>query len=156
MRRLQLRTALLVCATSLSSAVSAQDNPSRQMILSITLYEQGVNDARPKILAEPAIATIPGRPFSFEAGGAVKAAATGALLRVGTRATGTLERTAPGSLKLALKISLASAVPQQLDPPTDLVRTQTLEIHTELWPGQPKRLNCSASQWCVVAVEPVQ
>ena len=147
---------LIFCVAALSYSVSAQDNSNVQMVISIKVCDKAVQGSKPRILAEPTIATIPGCAFSFESGGSVKANAGDDDFDIGTRVNGKFERTGTGTVRLALKIRIGLIVPQEDDPKTELVRTETVEIRTVLRPGETKRLTCSASQWCEVTVDPVK
>jgi len=156
MARRSLCTVLMFGMAALAYSVSAQDNSNTQMVISIKVCEKAVEGSKQKILAEPTIATVPGRPFSFESGGKVKPKTGDGDLDIGTRVTGNFERTRTGTVQLALKIRIGFAVSQDEDPKTDLVRTETLDIRTVLRPGETKRLKSSASQWCEVRVDAVK
>jgi hypothetical protein len=156
MARRCLCAVLVFCMAALTYSVSAQVNSNAQMVISIKVCETAGEGSKQKTLAEPTIATIPGRPFSFESGGSVRTKTRDGDLDIGTRVTGTFERTRTGTVQLALKISFGVPVPQDDDPKTDLVKTETLDIRTALRPSETKRLKCSASQWCEVRVDPVE
>lgn len=150
-----LCVALIVCITAFSYAASGQDKSGTQMILSIKISDKAPEAARLKIVAEPTIATTVGRAFSYESGGTVKPKTGDGNLEIGTRVTGKLERTGNGAVQLALKIRIGAAISQENDPNTDLVRTEAIEIRTVIRPGETKRFNCSANQWCEISVDDV-
>lgn len=156
MARLSVWAVLTLCMVALSCSVWAQDNSSRQMVISIKLCERAAEGSKPKVVAEPTIATVPGRAFLFETGGSVKDHAGDDGFDIGTRVNGTFERTGTGTVRLALEIRIGSTVPQACDPQTELFRTETVEIRTLLHPGQTKRLHFSAFQWCDVTVDHVK
>lgn len=156
MKKRLLVATLFVCTAVVSYAVSGQNGPAPQMVLSIKVYEASDDGAEKKILAEPAIASISGRPFSFVSGGHHKTKAGEDDLEIGTRITGTFTRTGADTVQLVLDIRIGSAVSQKHEPKTDLVRTETIEIRTSLRPGQTKRLDCSRSQWCELTIDPVK
>ena len=156
MCRYLLCVAIIVCITAFSYAASGQDKSAKQVILSIKISEKAPEADRLKILAEPTIATIAGRAFSFDSGGTVKPKTGDGDLKIGTRVTGKWERTDNGEVQLALKIHIAAAVFQEGDPNTDLVRTDAFEIRTVVRPGKTKRFNCSAHQWCEISVDDVK
>ena len=137
-------------------SVSAQVNSNAQMVISIKVCEISGDESDRKILAEPTIATIPGRPFSFVSGGKVKSQTGDGDLEIGTRLTGNFERNLNGMVQLALKISVGKSVVQTSDPNSDLVKTETFDIRTVLRPSESKRLKCSDSQWCEVRIDPVE
>lgn len=153
MRQRYAWAVLAVCGLACTRAVPSQEAPSPHLMLSIKIGHETPAGVRGAILAEPAIATIAGRPFSFRSGGAVKLRTGEGELEIGTRVTGQLERTESGMVQLALTIRIGLVVAQEDDPNTDLVHTETLDIRTILEPGKAKRLKCSATQWCEVLVD---
>ncbi len=146
---------LIVCTAAFSCVAAAQDNHGTQMILSMKVCEKATECSEPKILAEPILVAIAGRPFSLESGGSLTANSEGNDFRTGTRVSGKFELSETGTVQLALKVRIASAVPQD-EPETALVRMEILEIRTTLQPGKTKRINCSASQWCELTAKPVE
>lgn len=156
MARCTLCAIAIACIVALAHSVSAQNNTNGQMVISINVCEKTADGSKPRILAEPTIATVPGRAFSFVSGGSVKTRAVGDELDIGTRVTGKLKRTPTGTVQLALKVSVGFAVSQDDDPETDLVKTETLDIRTVVRAGETKRFKCSATHWCDVRVDPVK
>ncbi len=156
MSRYFLCVVCIVCVAAFSRAVFAEDNAGRQLLLTISIGEETSEADRPKILAEPSIATIAGRPFSFVSGGTVKPKTGEGDLEIGTRITGNLKRLQNGMVEVTLKTRVGNTVTQEDNPDTDLVRTEIVEIRTVMRLGETKRLNCSSSQWCTIRVEGVE
>lgn len=148
-----LAIALIV---ALAHSVSAQNNTNGQMVVSIRVCEKTLDGSKPKILAEPTIAAVPGRAFSFVSGGSVKTRAVGDDLDIGTRVTGKFNFTGTGRVQLALKVSVGFVISQDDDLETDLVKTETLDIRTVVRVGETKRFKCSATQSCDVRVDPIE
>ncbi len=154
-----MKTQCLLCvvfcasAAALSNTSAAPGDPGAGMMLSIKLLENATADSKARILAEPSIVTTIGRSFHFVAGGTLKPKTGGGELEIGTRISGTIERSPDGAVHVALKIRVGERVSQAGDPDTDLVRTETLDLRTVLRPGVTKRIKYSQSQSCEVRVD---
>ena len=88
MARRSLCCVLMFSMLALAYSVFAQDNSNARMVISIKVCETAVEGSKQKILAEPTIATIPGRPISFVSGGSVRPKTGDGDLYIGTRVTG--------------------------------------------------------------------
>ena len=143
---------LILCIGALSGVASGQETSGKQVTLSIEVSEENPEAVRRKILAEPTIVTTIGRAFSYKSGGIVNPHNGNERMETGTQISGVLDRTEDGALQLRLKIQLAATVAQEDDPNTKLLRTETIEFRTVVRPDKPKRINCSAHQWCEIRV----
>lgn len=85
-----------------------------------------------KVIANPTIHAIEGRPFAFSAGGEVEG--TTPLLEFGTRIEGTVTTTNTKAFAVALKLTQGQLVDSG-DPKTKTVRAQTVDMRTELEPS---------------------
>jgi len=158
MARRFLYVAVVVCVATFaySPMAFAQDNSNGQLVISIKAYETADEGPQQKVLAEPTLVTIPGRPFSYNTGGTLKTKTGDEDLSIGTRVTGTLTRTRTGTVQVALKVSIGDSVSQDDDPETDMVKTEIIDIRTIVKMGEVKRLKWSASRWCEVRVDSVK
>lgn len=151
--RMRSFSALLVASiAAMVCHAHAQSNP--QIMVSVRMCEKGKGESPPKVLAEPVIVAMPGRPFSFKAVAPLSPTIGDGDLDLGTRVNGKMVDPGDGSIQLDLKIAVSNRVPQASDAQTELVRTETLEIRTVLRPGKAKRFDYSDSRWCELRLDP--
>ena len=140
MLRTALTFAAILCVTTLTIATAQQkpqaapnDNlipDARGIGMTIRLIEK--NGDLTRVIANPTISAIEGRPFAFMAGGVV--AGTSPLLEFGTRIEGTIHATKTKAFAVALKLSQCQLVDTG-DRKTKTVRAQSLDTRTELEPS---------------------
>lgn len=147
-------TALLMA----SSVVAAADTePSRQVILKITLSESESRSVENRVLAEPTIAVMLGRPFSFRSGGELSSSSSNGedAIEIGTRVRGTVKKHDGDSLLVALQLAVGHAVMDACDPETTLAKTETLDLRTSMIIGQEKEFYCGRSQVLKIHVQSI-
>ncbi|MFO0914069.1 MAG: hypothetical protein U0795_14010 [Pirellulales bacterium] len=145
----------------------AAEPTGEPLVISIRVYDvigEGDKEQK-KVLAEPTIATVPGRPFTMRAGGTVQPKSFGEELEVGMRVTGKLEPAADGTVRVALAIRVSQTVEQAVDgeadtepkiepnAETDVVKTDELVLRTVMKTGELRRFSCAGNRWCEVRVE---
>ena len=106
---------------------NSQPRDARTVQLTFRMIEE--NGDVTKVLANPTIRAIDGRPFAFNVGGVVEG--TSPELEYGTRVEGTVASTETKAFAAALKLTQGQLVNSN-DPKTKAVRAQTLDIRTEL------------------------
>ena len=140
---LMLRTVLTITAIAgfaMVTIANAQQQPKaaptdgRQLdapaiLMTVRLIETNGNVT--KIIADPTIHAIEGRPFAFRAGEEVEG--TTPLLEFGTQLEGSVTTTNSKAFAVALKVTQGQLVDSG-DPKTKTVRAQTVDMRTELAP----------------------
>ncbi|HAH43296.1 hypothetical protein [Gimesia sp.] len=117
--------------------------------LSVRLYEQ---NERPKGLAEFTILFADNEEIHYLAGGELPAAQGETPLEFGVKLTGKLKPLKQKRFRAALKLEVGERV-DSADPQTQLVRTETLEIRSNLERGVKKRIHCGGKQWLELLLE---
>lgn len=139
-----LRTALTFAAiagVAMVAIANAQQKPkaapddgkridASAVAMTVRLTETNGNVT--KVIANPTIHAIEGRPFAFSAGGEVEG--TTPLLEFGTRLEGSVAKTNTKVFAVALKLTHGQLVDSG-DPKTKTVRAQTVDLRTELAPS---------------------
>ena len=148
---------LAMVVAGLPIAVTANDSPGRQVLLSIKVFEQPTRSKPGTVLTNPTIVSIIGRPFSVNAGGGtIKPKSSDDDLFFGTRSSGVVNEAADGKFRIAVKVELGKIVPQPDDAETGLVQTDALDIRTVVRAGETKRIKVSPTRWCELRAEEVQ
>ena len=133
-----------------------RSKPGAQVIISAKLYENDTQSKQTKILSEPSVVAMVGRPFSVASGGEVIGSKPGDDdLRAGPHTSGRVSDTGGGAFRLAIKLELGSVVPVKGDADTNIVRTDSVDIRTALRPKETKKFKISDTRWCEVRVDPV-
>ncbi len=109
--------------------------------LSLKLYESRI-DSKERILADPTIKAIDGKPFSFMAGGEFKDVSP--TLEFGTCVNGTVEKIANDHLQVALKISIGSPIETE-DPSTFAVTSRSVDVRMNAERSATKSIQIDAN-----------
>lgn len=154
MHRLVALGVVLVClssAAALPDGSAAPQEAGTQMALSIKFYEQASPVSRRKMLAEPTIAAVSGRPFRFHSGGETKSG-----VAFGIRVNGQFDRTDAGAWQLALNLAVGEKVVTNKEADVELVTSEAIELRMVLEPGKTRRLHCAGPRWCEVRIDPLR
>ncbi len=140
MLRISLTFAGIACIAMVTIANAQQKSKAapidrrqlhaRTIEMTVRLVEK--NGDTTKVVANPTISAIEGRPFAFNVGGEVEG--TSPVLEYGTRLEGTLAATNTKAFAVALKLTQGHLVDSD-DPKTKTVRAQALDMRTELEPS---------------------
>lgn len=117
--------------------------------LTVRLYEQ---NEQPKELAELTILFADNEEIHSLSGGELPAAKGENPLEFGVKLTGRLKPLEQKRFRAALKLEVGERVISD-DPQTQLVRTQTIEIRSDLERGVKKRIHCGGQQWLEILLE---
>ncbi len=151
------RLLLAMIVAGLPIAVTANDSPGRQVLLSIKVFEQPTRSKPGTALTNSTIVSIIGRPFSVNAGGGtIKPKSSDDDLFFGTRSSGVVDEAPDGKFRIAVKVELGKIISQPDDTETGVVQTDALEVRTIVRAGEIKRIKVSPTRWCELSAEEVQ
>tara|TARA_R110002111_G_scaffold255157_1_gene321245 strand:- start:30492 stop:30941 length:450 start_codon:yes stop_codon:yes gene_type:complete len=147
-----LRVTLIVSLLMNGFAVAESCEPesvAESQFLTVKLYEQG---EQKKVLAENTLQVPQTGELSDFSGGTPPSVQGEAALKVGVRVTGAIKPADQGRFRIALKLQVGSRV-ESPDPETQVVRTETVEIRSDLKTGVTKRFHCGGQQWLELRLE---
>ncbi|MCA9004633.1 MAG: hypothetical protein KDA70_05110 [Planctomycetaceae bacterium] len=117
--------------------------------LTVRLLEQ---NERPKELAELTILFTDNEEFHSLSGGELPAVQGEPPLEFGVKLTGKLKSLDQKRFRAVLKLEVGNHVYSE-EPQTQLVRTETIEIRSDLVNGVKKRIHCGGQQWLELLIE---
>lgn len=117
--------------------------------LTLKLYETR-NDLKKRILADPTIEAIDGKPFSFTSGGEFKDVSP--TLEFGTCVNGTVEKISNDQLQVAIKISFGSPI-ETGDPHIFAVKSRSVDVRMNAERSATKSIQIDADTWFDVRID---
>ncbi|MCA9014073.1 MAG: hypothetical protein KDA77_01965 [Planctomycetaceae bacterium] len=147
-----LRVALIVSLFMTGFAAAESCKPERvaePQFLTVSLVEQGTQK---KVLAETALQVPPDRVLNSFSGGELPPIQGEAGLEFGVQVSGKIKPVAKSQFRIALKLQVGNRV-ESPDSETQVVRTQTVEIRSDLTTDVTKRIHCGGQQWLELRLE---
>ena len=145
--RITMIAVIVVAGTFIAfSQLKADANSSK--LLSVKLVEETKNR---KVLADYAILAKPSGDIGFVSGGEMRTKDSD-VITFGTQFSGSIKNGKDGSLRLLMTLKLGNPVSSD-DPITQIVRSEMLELRTDLISGVKKRIYCGGDRWCELLVE---
>jgi hypothetical protein len=115
--------------------------------LTLKLYETRGNSK--KILADPTIKAIDGKPFAFMAGGEIKDVSPS--LEFGSCVNGTVEKVADNHLQVALKISIGDPI-ETNDPNIVVVKSRSVDVRMNVERSAAMSIQIDTDTWFDVRI----
>lgn len=147
-----LRIAVVVSLLLIGFAVAESCEPvklSEQQFLTVKLVEQ---KEQKKVLAETTLQVPQSGVLNDYSGGELPPVQGEAGLEFGVQVTGTIKPAANDRFRIALKLQVGNRV-ESSDSETQVVRTQTVEIRSDLKSGVIKLIHCGGQQWLELCLE---
>lgn len=147
LNRLRFLAVCTIAMPLMASAIRAAEGTAEtQVRVNITLYDESAAEAGRKILAEPDIVVMLGRPFKILVGGELGGKSGNDGLEYGTGVRGKIERQGPETLLVRISLALRHAVRIEDAPEIQLVRTETLDVRAPTTIGKVTRIPCGELQ----------
>lgn len=141
---IQIALLFSLCLTGIVLAETCEPaSLADQQFLTVKLYEKG---EQKKSLVDFTIQTAKGGKIRYVSGGELSPDQSENDLKVGIRAMGSTKRLDNQQFHLVLKLEVGETVTSN-DPKTQVVRSQTVEIQSDLVTGIPKHVHCGGKQW---------
>lgn len=147
-----LRIAVVVSLFLTGFAVAESCEPARgakPQFITVKFVEQGTQK---KVLAETALQVSQNGLLNSTSGGELPPVQGEAGLEFGVQVTGTIKPAAKDRFRIALKLQVGNRI-ESPDSETQVVRTQTVEIRSDLKTGVTKRIHCGGKQWLELKLE---
>lgn len=147
-----LRVALIVSLfmTGFATADTCQtERVAEPQSLTVKLVEQ---ETQKKVLAESTLQVPRNGVLDSRSGGALPPVHGEAGLEFGVQISGKIKPVAKSQFRIALKLQMGNRL-ESPDSETQVVRTQTVEIRSDLKTGELKRIHCGGQQWLELNLE---
>ncbi|MFH1299818.1 MAG: hypothetical protein ABIK07_02060 [Planctomycetota bacterium] len=147
-RRIALAVSLLMAGFAVAESCEPESVAESQF-LTAKLYEQG---EQKKVLVENTLQVPQNGVLKYRSGGGLPSLAGEAAMAMGVRITGTIKPAAKDQFRIALKLHVGNLNDSQVLQ-TEVVRTLTVEIRSDLKTGETKRIHCGDQQWLELRLE---
>jgi len=147
-----LRIAVVVSLflAGLETAESCEpERVAESQFLTVKLYEQ---TEQKKVLVESTLQVPQNGVLNDFSGGTRPPISGETALNFGVRLTGTIKPAAKDQFRIALKLHVGNLNDSQVLQ-TEVVRTLTVEIRSDLKTGETKRIHCGDQQWLELRLE---
>jgi Tfp pilus assembly protein PilW len=137
----------LLCGVSVGKEFLSSKSDTRY--LSVRYVDEG---EKTKVLAEHALQLGNNGTINFTAGGETIPPDDESTLRVGTHITGNLTSIENDSYSVSITLTLGNQV-ECNDAATQIVRSERLELRTELEAGRETKIPCGGNRWIQLRVD---
>lgn len=143
---------LIACCSPLGITLADDASEKEAVVLQIEAYELRPADKKPRLVAQPTVLTVLGRPIQMVAGGKAKSKFDQSEHEIGFKLTANISRHGAESYELKVDLTQGNIKQTEEDSETEIFFEEKLHTRTILTSGKTKKFSISPSRWYEVTI----